>query len=67
VDAGGDGPGYYFFGKTPVSLVPPQKTLVPTRSRRPEPPQVRQGRYDPLKTLPKCLPLMLQVGHFLSG
>jgi hypothetical protein len=25
----------YFFGKVPVLLVPPQKTLVPTRSFRP--------------------------------
>ena len=63
----GRGPGYYFFGNTPVWLVPPQKTFVPTRSRRPEPLQARQGRYEPLKTPPKCLPVMLQVGHFLSG
>ena len=27
----------YFFGKIPVLSVPPQKTLVPTRSRRPLP------------------------------
>jgi hypothetical protein len=38
----------YFFGKIPVWLVPPQKTLVPTRSRRPLPAQVRQRRNEPL-------------------
>ncbi len=38
----------YFFGNTPVWLVPPQKTLVPIRSRRPLPAQVRQRRNEPL-------------------
>ena len=38
----------YFFGKIPVWLVPPQKTLVPTRSRLPLPEQVRQRRNEPL-------------------
>ena len=38
----------YFFGKTPVWPVPPQKTLVPTRSSWPRPEQRRQRRYVPL-------------------
>ena len=38
----------YFFGKTPVWPVPPQKTLVPTRSFWPRPEQRRQRRYEPL-------------------
>ena len=38
----------YFFGKIPVLLVPPQNTLVPTRSRRPLPAHLRQRRNDPL-------------------
>ena len=38
----------YFFGKTPVSPVPPQKTLVPARSSWPRPEQRRQRRYEPL-------------------
>jgi hypothetical protein len=38
----------YFFGKTPVLPVPPQKTLVPTRSFWPRPAQRRQRRYEPL-------------------
>ena len=38
----------YFFGKIPVLLVPPQKTLVPTRSRRPLPAHLRQRRNEPL-------------------
>jgi hypothetical protein len=47
--AGGLSPGVsYFFGKTPVWPVPPQKTLVPTRSFWPRPEQRRQRRYEPL-------------------
>jgi hypothetical protein len=46
--ASGFPPASYFFGKTPVWLVPPQKTLVPNLSRRPVPSQVRQRRYPPL-------------------
>ena len=38
----------YFFGKTPVWPVPPQKTLVPTRSFWPRPEHFRQRRYEPL-------------------
>ena len=38
----------YFFGKTPLWPVPPQKTLVPTRSSWPRPEQRRQRRYVPL-------------------
>ena len=38
----------YFFGKTPVWPVPPQKTLVPTRSFWPRPEQRRQRRYEPV-------------------
>jgi hypothetical protein len=45
--AGFPGVGY-FFGKTPVLPVPPQKTLVPTRSFWPRPEQRRQRRYEPL-------------------
>jgi len=40
--------GSYFFGKTPVWPVPPQKTLVPTRSSWPRPEQRLQRRYVPL-------------------
>src|SRR5206468_1770373 len=57
----------YFFGKTPVWPVPPQKTLVPTRSFWPRPEHFRQRRYEPLYTPPKCLPLILQVGHLRRG
>jgi hypothetical protein len=38
----------YFFGKTPVLPVPPQKTFVPIRSFWPRPAQARQRRYEPL-------------------
>jgi hypothetical protein len=38
----------YFLGKTPVWPVPPQKTLVPTRSFWPRPEHFRQRRYEPL-------------------
>ena len=41
-------PDCYFFWKTPVCLVPPQKTLVPNLSLRPVPAHVRQRRYPPL-------------------
>ena len=40
--------GDYFFGKTPVWPVPPQKTFVPIRSRRPLPSHLRQRRYEPV-------------------
>ena len=41
-------PDCYFFWKTPLCLVPPQKTLVPNLSLRPVPLHVRQRRYPPL-------------------
>ena len=42
------GVSYFLSGKTPVFPVPPQKTLVQTRSFWPRPAQRRQRRYEPL-------------------